>query len=235
MAVFESLFDLTDVSQPELRRTRVLEWLRGRPDLERQAPLLGDVLPLDLPQDELIGQLQGQVRADNTRRLLVDMLRAASEQQPLLIVVEDAHWCDSASWALAWLVAQQIPSALLVLALRPLAEPIPDEYQRLHQASGSQQLHLDPLPANDLAALVGQRLGVTSVPQPIADLIGEHAGGNPFFSEELAYALVIAVSSQSPTGSPGSHQVPTCRRCHYRTPCKGSSWPASTGWRRRSS
>jgi predicted ATPase len=40
-----------------------------------------------------------------------------------------------------------------------------------------------------VAALAAQRLGVTSVPRLVAELIGEHAGGNPFFSEELAYAL----------------------------------------------
>ena len=206
--VFESLFDLTDVSDPTVRHTRVLDRLRGRPDLERLAPLVGDVLALDLPPDELIGQLQGQVRADNTRRLLVGALQEAAEQQPLLIVVEDAHWCDSASWALAWLVSQQIPTALLVLALRPLAEPIPEEYQRLRQASGAQQLNLDPLPADDVAALVGQRLGVTSLPQPVADLIGEHAGGNPFFSEELAYTLrdtrVITVTNGTCRIAPGA-------------------------------
>ena len=206
--VFESLFDLTDVSDPTVRHTRVLDRLRGRPDLERLAPLLGDVLPLDLPPDELIGQLQGQVRADNTRRLLVGALQEAAEEQPLLIVVEDAHWCDSASWALAWLVSQQIPTTLLVLALRPLAEPIPEEYQRLRQASGAQQLNLDPLPADDVAALVGQRLGVTSLPQPVADLIGEHAGGNPFFSEELAYTLrdtgVITVTNGTCRIAPGA-------------------------------
>jgi class 3 adenylate cyclase/tetratricopeptide (TPR) repeat protein len=206
--VFESLFDLTDVSGAEVRGTRVLEWLRSRPDLQRLAPLLGDVLPLDLPPDELIGQLQGQVRADNIRRLLVGALRAASEAQPLLIVVEDAHWCDSASWALAWLVSQQIPRVLLVLALRPLAEPVPDEYQRLRRAPGAQQLRLDPLPADDVAALVRQRLGVTSLPQPVAELIGEHAGGNPFFSEELAYTLrdtgVITVANGSCRIRPGA-------------------------------
>jgi class 3 adenylate cyclase/tetratricopeptide (TPR) repeat protein len=199
--VFESLFDLTDVNQPNLRRTRVLNWLRRWPDLERLAPLLSDILPLDLPQEELVGQLQGQVRADNIRSLLIGALQAASGQQPLLIVVEDAHWCDSASWALARLVAQQLPIALLVLALRPLTEPIPEDYQRLRQAPGAQQLHLDPLPAGDVAALVGQRLGVTSVPRPVAELIGEHAGGNPFFSEELASALrdtgVITISNGS--------------------------------------
>jgi tetratricopeptide (TPR) repeat protein len=199
--VFEALFDLTEVSEPSVRRPRVLEWLRGRPDLERLAPLLGDVLPLDLPQDGLVEQLQGQVRADNIRSLLIGALQAASEQQPLLVVVEDAHWCDSASWALARLVAQQIPRALLVLALRSLTESIPEDYQRLRQAPGAQQLHLDPLPADDVAALVGQRLGVTSVPRPVAELIGEHAGGNPLFSEELASALrdtgVITITNGS--------------------------------------
>jgi tetratricopeptide (TPR) repeat protein len=89
----------------------------------------------------------------------------------------------------------------LVLALRPLAEPLPEDYQRLRQAPDAQQLHLDPLPADDVAALVGQRLGVTSVPQPVTELIGEHAGGNPFFSEELAYALrdtgVITITNGS--------------------------------------
>jgi class 3 adenylate cyclase len=199
--VLEALFDLTEVNEPRVRRTRVLGWLRGRPDLERLAPLLGDVLPLDLPQDELVGQLQGQARADNIRSLLIGALQAASEQQPLLIVVEDAHWCDSASWALARLVSQQIPTALLVLALRPLTEPIPEEYQQLRQGPDAQQVHLDPLPADDVAALVGQRLGVTSVPQPVAELIGEHAGGNPFFSEELPYALrdtgVITITNGS--------------------------------------
>jgi class 3 adenylate cyclase/tetratricopeptide (TPR) repeat protein len=206
--VFESLFDLIDVSEAGVRRTRVLEWLRGRPDLERLAPLLGDVLPLDLPQDELTGQPQGQVRADNTHRLLIGALQAASEKQPLLLLLEDAHWCDSASWGLAWLVAQQIPTALLVLALRPLPDPIPDEYQRLRQAPGARRLILDPLPAQDVTALVRQRLGVDSVPQPVADLISEHADGNPFFSEELAYTLrdtgVITVTNGSCRIRPGA-------------------------------
>ena len=186
--VFESVFGVEDVAEPSERRTRVLDRLRARPDLERLAPLLADVLPLDLPPDEVVGQLRGPVRADNLRRLLIAVLRIVAEQQPLLIVLEDAHWCDSASWALAWLVSQQIPRVLLVLGLRPLADA-PPEYGRLRDLPDSQRLQLDPLPAQDVTALVALRLGVSSVPRLVAELIGEHAGGNPFFSEELAYAL----------------------------------------------
>jgi len=186
--VFESVFDLEDVAAPSARHTRVLERLRTTPDLHRLVPLLADVLPLDLPPDEIIGRLEGPVRADNLRRLLVGALRMVAAERPLLIVLEDAHWCDSASWALAWRVSQRIPRVLLVLALRPLADPVP-EYERLRATPDAQQLQLDPLPAGDIAVLVAQRLGVSSIPRLVADLIGEHAAGNPFFSEELAYAL----------------------------------------------
>jgi class 3 adenylate cyclase/tetratricopeptide (TPR) repeat protein len=186
--VFESVFGLDDDAPPSARRARVLERLRAKPDLEPLVPLLADVLPLDLTSDEVVGRLEGPVRADNLRRLLVGALRMVAAEQPLLIVLEDSHWCDSASWALAWLVARQIPRVLLLLALRPLLDPVP-EFERLRDAPGAQRLQLDPLPADDVAALVAQRLGVTSVPRQVAELIGEHAGGNPFFSEELAYAL----------------------------------------------
>jgi class 3 adenylate cyclase len=186
--VFESVFGLEDGAEPSARRARVLEQLRARPDLGPLAPLLADVLPLDLPADEVIGRLEGPVRADNLRRLLIAVLRMVAEQQPLLIVLEDAHWCDSASWALAWRVAQQLPQVLLVLALRPLLDPV-SEYERLRDAPGGQRVQLDPLPADDVTALVAQRLGVPSVPRLVSQVIGDHAGGNPFFSEELAYAL----------------------------------------------
>jgi len=69
--VFESVFGVEDVAESSERRTRVLDRLRVRPDLERLAPLLADVLPLDLPSDEVVGQLRGPVRADNLRRLLM--------------------------------------------------------------------------------------------------------------------------------------------------------------------
>ena len=43
---------------------------------------------------------------------------------PLLIVLDDAHWFDSASWALTRLVVARIRPLLLVLATRPLVEPL---------------------------------------------------------------------------------------------------------------
>ncbi|HET7089718.1 MAG TPA: hypothetical protein VFL17_13865, partial [Anaerolineae bacterium] len=104
-------------------------------------------------------------------------------------VLEDAHWLDSASWALALLVSRRLERSLLIVTARPMSDPPPPEYLQLMQSPNTRRLRLEALPAEDTLALVCQRLNVRSLPEPVADLIREKAEGHPFFSEEVAYAL----------------------------------------------
>ncbi len=78
---------------------------------------------------------------------------------------------------------------LLVIASRPLADPLPAEYRRIVAAARTRRLPLERLSAEETRALVGQRLQVAQVPEPVSALILARAEGNPFFSAELAYAL----------------------------------------------
>ncbi|MGH2521903.1 MAG: adenylate/guanylate cyclase domain-containing protein, partial [Anaerolineales bacterium] len=185
--IFSQLLDV-DLLHDTGTRLRALTKLGLEKDWLQLLPLLNAVLPLELPDNDVTAQMSGQVRADNTRDLLLRLLQADARQAPKLVVLEDAHLLDSASWALTLLVSQQIKSALLVMALRPPAEP-PTEYAQLLKASGAHRLKLETLSAEDALALVCQRLGVVSVPEPVAALIRTKAEGNPFYSEELAYAL----------------------------------------------
>jgi hypothetical protein len=190
--IFSQLFDLESVNDPAARRERVLARLQPDPNLLRLAPLLSVVLSLDLPDNDLTAQMDGQVRADNTRRLLLSLLArmpGGAGRSPRVLILEDAHWLDSASWALALLVSREIPSLLMVIAARPIDEPLPMEYSQLLNARGAERLQLEPLPADDALALVCRRLGVTALPDQARTLILEKAEGHPFFSEELAYAL----------------------------------------------
>ncbi|MGB0385679.1 MAG: adenylate/guanylate cyclase domain-containing protein [Ardenticatenaceae bacterium] len=108
-------------------------------------------------------------------------------RQGLLLIIEDAHWLDSASWALLRMVERDVRPLLLVMATRPIPEPVPPEYKKL--SANGHLLNLQPLPTADALALVCQRLGVKGLPEPVAKLISQKAEGHPFFSEELAYAL----------------------------------------------
>lgn len=176
---------------PAARRAHILAQLADWPELLRLAPLLNVVLPLDVPENDLTAQMTGLVRADNTQQLLTRLLQtyAVSGGNPLLLVFEDAHWLDSASWALMQQVLNEVQPLLLVIAMRPLVEPLPGEYRNLISMSTTEHLRLDVLPHDEISALVCRRLGVDALPAAVSDLIRQKAEGHPLFSEELAYAL----------------------------------------------
>lgn len=159
------------------------------PSLQKLAPLINAVIPLDLPENELTRQMNGQVRADNTQLLLLYILQNLSGNGPIVLLLEDVQWFDSASWFLTRRVAVEVAPILMVIATRPLSEPLPVEYRSLLAETFTTRLNLSPMPLVDIHALMAQRLGVQSVPDSIIRLISEKAEGNPFFAEELTYAM----------------------------------------------
>jgi class 3 adenylate cyclase/tetratricopeptide (TPR) repeat protein len=187
--VVARLLGVEGLDDPDERRARVKDRLGADPDLSRLAPLLNAFLPLDLPDNELTATMAGRVRADNTHALLMRLLGEAARPRPTALVLEDAHWLDSASWALTAQVRRRLPSLLLVLAQRPMSGPRSPDGRALLESPDSERMVLGALEPDDVVALACHRLGVDSLPPPVAALIRQKAHGHPFFSEELAYTL----------------------------------------------
>ncbi|HEX6387021.1 MAG TPA: adenylate/guanylate cyclase domain-containing protein [Anaerolineae bacterium] len=195
-AIFRQIFDLSEAIDPHTAQEQVQARLATLlPELSDRAPLLNPVLSLDFPDNALTESMQGKVRADNTRDLLIRLLLGLAQGAPLLLVMEDAHWLDSASWALLQQAKLDVAPLLLVIVTRPMMESesvmdtTPPEYQRFLTSPDTLHLPLSALPLDETLTLVCRRLGVSSLPEPVAELVREKAGGHPFFSEELAYAL----------------------------------------------
>ena len=188
--VFNRVFGLDEGGEaldPGTARRAVLEQM---PDAEarRLAPLLNGVLPIDLPETELTSGMEGATRAQNTHELLLRILESDARRAPLLIVVEDLHWMDSASLAFAAFAARRLRPALFVLTTRPLVEPVASAHRELVGLCDA--VHkLEPLDQRDTGRLIAQRLGVRSVPAAIERLIVSRTQGHPFFTEQLALAL----------------------------------------------
>jgi tetratricopeptide (TPR) repeat protein len=159
------------------------------PDLVRYAPLMDVLLPTPMPDNELTAAMSGEIRAGNTREILTRLLTHEATHAPLLIVMEDLHWFDSASWALLADVQLRVRPLLLALNTRPLADPIPVQFKQILDSPGVRLIRLEAMMLDDVEALVCQRLGVRSIPAMIGRLIREKSEGHPFFAEELAYAL----------------------------------------------
>ena len=152
------------------------------------APLLNAVLPLGLAETAATAPMSGQARLDTTNDLLLKALRRASAGGPMLLVLDDAHWMDSASWSLAILAARGLERALLVVASRPSSSPAGNPGTTLLR-SADEVLKLGQLPDGDALALARDRLGVAELPEGVEALILRQAQGNPLYCEELSYAL----------------------------------------------
>lgn len=114
---------------------------------------------------------------------LLALLGAAAEEQPVLVVVDDAHWLDEASRdALLFVVARLDADGVGVLLAardeRQSAVPLPH--------AGLEHLALGGLADDDARALLDQRAELRS---DVADAILRSAAGNPLALRELLRAL----------------------------------------------
>jgi class 3 adenylate cyclase len=188
--LFDSLLGLEGVAGREGAERRVIELLETNPRLNVFAPLLNPVLRLNFRQTDESERIPPLGRALVTRELLVHLFRSTAGGRATLLVLEDAHWLDSSSWALAEALAEEVPEVLLVLATRPLsAEQQPPELLRLNGRADTLHINLDALSPQEAQTLVCHRLRARALSEPVANLIREKAEGHPFFTEEVAYAL----------------------------------------------
>jgi class 3 adenylate cyclase len=160
------------------------------------APYLAHLLGLPLRADEdgtttiVPDVLQGRYVAATHR-----LLRSLSARQPLVVVLEDIHWADPASIAVATQIlplASQQP-ILFVAAMR--RETDSAGWGLLGQARDMfglalTEISLEPLTEADSRSMVSNLLEIESLPDRVRDLIMARAEGNPFFVEEVVRMLI---------------------------------------------
>lgn len=188
--IFATILALSHTAESlEKRRQRVLSYLRAEDDLPPLASLLNVVLPLEFAETDATRELQGEARAETTRRFLLRLLALYVGDDPVVLVLDDAHWFDSASWGLARMAAQQLRPAFCLVATRSSLEAAAGDYDDLLKINGTRRFQLSPLTPQEVLQLVCQRLGVKAMLEPISDYVLQQTAGNPLFIEELIYAL----------------------------------------------
>ncbi|HEV3347760.1 MAG TPA: sigma 54-interacting transcriptional regulator, partial [Methylomirabilota bacterium] len=116
-----------------------------------------------------------------TTRVLRQMCIEAARRRPLIIALEDIHWLDASSEALAEMVKtlEGVP-LLLIVTYRPGYWPQSLERSRLTQVA------LQPLSPEDSRSVLGGFLPHDRLADPVCERIVNKAEGNPLFLEELA-------------------------------------------------
>jgi len=186
-SVMNELFNLETIRDVEKRQSAILSQLTEQ--WRDRAALLNPILSVDFDEPQLIQDMSAEVRAENTRALMLELLQSAAGRETLCITMEDAHWLDSASWALVADVALNVSPLIMLISTRPRVDRNPPEQRKLIADANTTHLVLGPLNKVDTIELIKRRLNAESMPNNISELIWDKADGNPFFSEELAYSL----------------------------------------------
>lgn len=184
----EDLLGLTgdDAAQ---RRQVLVHQVAALDGMAELAPLLDAIVPVGLDDNDRTRLLQGEARARQTHELVARLAQAVADTEPLLLVIEDAHWLDSASWQLLADLQQALQRVAILVATRPLPAPEPEPWPDVCDAPNTTILRLKGLDAAETARLAAQRLGVAQIPQEAASLIARRAEGNALYIEELAHVL----------------------------------------------
>ncbi len=123
-----------------------------------------------------------------------------SRRQPVLLILENLHWTDSET--LAWLaeLTDHIRTArvLVLTTYRPGYRP---DWAGRPNATA---LRVEPFAGDAARNLVDEALGRMPELAPLASMLAERTGGNPFFVEECVRSLVEAGVL---AGERGAHQL----------------------------
>lgn len=177
--------------EPADTAERKLEKIRtvlAPPLVERGAPLIAALLsPFANPGQAPLAAVAAMGKKA-TLELIVENTRLLAEQQPVLLLVEDAHWIDPTSAELAELLVGRVAGArlLVVVTARPEYNPA------WVGAPEVQRIALPPLTPANLMVLVRHLAAREGLPPRVLERIVERSEGIPLFAEELTRTMTDA-------------------------------------------
>ena len=139
--------------------------------------------------------IEGEALENLILKNLRDLISRAASIRPVVIVIEDAHWCDISSVIFLESLFKLARNyrIMFVNVFRPghketgqRIRKFLDENLKVH----SLEIKIEPLAYKESEELIQNLLHQTNLPVEINNLIIERAAGNPFFIEEVIRSLI---------------------------------------------
>ena len=155
-------------------------------DFGEAAPLLAALLSLPTGERYPPLNLTPQKQKEKTLQALVAQVAVLAGRQPLLLLIEDAHWSDPTSLELLDLIIDRVSALRVLLIITFRHEFNPPWTDRPHVS----QLALGRLAPRQRAEMIAGVTGGKALPGEITDQIVDRTDGVPLFVEELTKAVV---------------------------------------------
>jgi class 3 adenylate cyclase/predicted ATPase len=172
-------------NEPIEARLDKLEMLLDRAGGREAAPLVADLLGLDGGERYAPLNLTPQAQRVRTLQVLVEQLLGLAARQPVLVVLEDAHWIDPTTLELVEHCLDRIADARVLILLTSRTDHQPALAGHPHVT----RLTLNRLSRSGVVAIVA-RLGGDRLSSDTVDAIIARTDGVPLFVEELTKTVL---------------------------------------------
>ncbi len=166
-----------------------------------RVPLLGAVLNLPLPDNELTETFDAKLRKTSLEALLADCLRARAREAPIMLVLDECHWIDPLSHDLLE-IAGRLSARLPILVVTAYRPPELHRFAAAAEGAGEagglrvsrlpnfHEIRLTGFTPAQAEELIGLKLeqffgSRFAVPADLVRRVTERAEGNPFYIAEL--------------------------------------------------
>ena len=190
--IWQSFFDLN----PSWSLDEKLAELKNQLDeidplLASRLPLLGPLVSLNIPDNDLTASMDGKLRKESLESMLTDVLRFRAQATPILFVLENCHWLDPLSYDLLQAIGKSIADrpVCIVMAYRPI-DLLRIQAPRLNELAWFLEINLNEFTQEEAAQLIQMKLEQLfgeqqQVSPAFVESITRRAQGNPFYIEEL--------------------------------------------------
>jgi class 3 adenylate cyclase/tetratricopeptide (TPR) repeat protein len=189
--MFQRLADITADHTEDMARWRLDVFTqRFFPGNVEARAVMANLLVLPLSQDErdVLALLTPKQLRQRLFDLVTSLISQLAAEQPVVLVIEDAHWADAASMELfehLFGLTDSLPVALVSVSREAAGEEI-----RARYAERLTEVKLAPLEEDTSTEMVARLLEVGELPPNLRELVVGKAEGNPFFVEELIRTLI---------------------------------------------
>lgn len=179
--------------------------LRLEGGIERANLPLAEVVPLiaallGLPVGERYPRLRqsAELQRQRTMEALVAWTHALADQQPLVMLVEDLHWCDPSTVEMLALALERLAArrVLLLMTFRPSFVPSP-------AFAAAVPVAVEPLSFDQVTTMIANLTDGVALPDELIGRIAERADGIPLFVEEMT-KMVLESHGVATDGQPAA-------------------------------
>jgi len=188
--LLRGFFELEDASQKDVIKKKISSKMYALNSGEKYIPFIYNLFAIREP-GSVLGYLDAKVIKQNTFDAVIACFVSGAKEKPIILVLDDFHWVDSASLELLHCLNRRIADVpiLIVFSFRKserdlsgiLGQGAQDYYT---------EIHIGELSKIETESVAKSILDTADIPIDLKKLILENSGGNPLYLEELINSLI---------------------------------------------